>query len=110
MVYGTGTRSYNRTPEARAERKRREEKLRQHKFECPVKFGECIVGPMCWCGAFPFPHEALAHERCLTSREAGALHEWLKANKPSYLWDGWAGLGTQIKFRRANANAATAGR
>jgi hypothetical protein len=77
--------------------KREEERIRAGNFE-PI-----IVGPICICLAFNFAHEALAHERCLTSKEAGELNAWLREQKDRFQWPRWAELGTTIKFRRYNA-------
>ena len=74
-----------------------------HGSHARVKFEAYTVGPMCECGAFRFPHEPIAHMLCLTSRESNELNEFLKAENPSYLWDGWAGLGTTIRYRRFEA-------
>lgn len=68
-----------------------------------IKFEPVIVGPICTCLAFNYAHEALAHERCLTSKEGGALNTWLKAGNESFYWTGWAELGTTVRFRRYDA-------
>jgi hypothetical protein len=104
MVYGTGTRSYNRSTEARTLKKQRAEATRREEERIRAgKFETIIVGPICTCLAFNYAHEAIAHERCLTSKEGGVLNTWLKAGNESFYWIGWAELGTTIRFRRYDA-------
>lgn len=98
MTYGIGTRSYNRSREAREARKASESNLRRiarEGFVPPPEYKrvEVIVGPMCECAAFPYPHEAQQHISCLTRQEHEAWEAWVNGGRPSYLWDGWAALG-----------------
>lgn len=102
-MYGNGTRSYNRSPEAREMKRQRAEATKREEARLAAgRFETIIVGPMCRCDAFQYPHEAIAHLRCLSD---GAMKGWLiwKAIvNESYSWPGWAELGTKIRFRRVN--------
>lgn len=100
-MLGAGTRSYNRSTEARTIKKQRAEATKREEERIRAgKFETIIVGPMCICLAFNFAHEALAHERCLTAKEAGELNAWLRDQKDRFHWPRWAELGTRIRFRR----------
>lgn len=104
MVYGTGTRSYNRSTEAREMKRQRAEATRREEERIRAgRLNTIIVGPICMCLAFNYAHEALAHERCLTAKEAGELNNWLKDGKDRFHWPGWAELGSKIRFRRYEA-------
>lgn len=104
MVYGTNTRSYNRSPEAREIKRQRAEATKCEEERIAAgRFESVVVGPICCCLAFNYSHEALAHLQCLNRRLAGELNTWLKARNESFLWIGWAELGTKIKFRRYDA-------
>lgn len=67
-MYGSGTRSYNRSPEKRAmERERRDMTAKYEAGE--LKLGKTIVGPICACRSFRFPHELAAHKQLLSDSD-----------------------------------------
>jgi hypothetical protein len=104
MVYGTGTRSYNRSTEARTMKKQRAEATKREEERIRAgRFETIIVGPICACPAFHFPHESLAHLQLLNGPEFRGLQIWKQAGNESYTWPGWAELGTTIRFRRYDA-------
>lgn len=99
-MYGTGTRSYNRSSEAR--QMKQEIADFNKKLEAgEIKFAAYEIGPFCECSAFPYPHEPIRHEKCLSRTETKELQEWLKAGNSKLGWIGWAQLGTTIRYRRA---------
>lgn len=57
MVYGTGTRSYNRSTEKREMDRQRAEATAKY----VPKPDSVIVGPICNCLSFEFAHELSAH-------------------------------------------------
>lgn len=66
LTYGLGTRSYNRSAEAREERKRREANLRRMAIEGfvpAVKQPEYLAPLMCDCRSFRYRHEIAAHKK-----------------------------------------------
>lgn len=66
-VYGSGTRSYNRSPE------KRESKAQQAAVTARYESGprnEIIVGPRCNCLSFPLAHDLSAH------RTLRFEHDW----------------------------------
>ncbi len=58
MTYGFGTRSYNRSTEKREMDRKR--KVATEGFKAAPE--SIVVGPMCGCRSFRFPHELKAHK------------------------------------------------
>ena len=63
-MYGTGTRSYNRSTEAR-ENKRQQREVTKKYLAGELKLGNTVVGPICRCRSFRLPHELKAHDRLI---------------------------------------------
>jgi hypothetical protein len=62
MSYGTGTRSYNRSPEKRSLDKERKRITEEYKP------GESVTMPLiCTCAAWPRPHETFLHKRIIST-------------------------------------------
>jgi hypothetical protein len=77
-MYGLGTRSYNRSTEARANKLARKEATEKY-LASPRK--EVIVGPMCNCQSFDLPHELIRH------RELSSEHDWsLEKHRYKPVW------------------------
>lgn len=58
--YGLGTRSYNSSPERREMRRQRKDATERY-LSGPRK--EIVVGPICTCRSFRYPHELAAHKQ-----------------------------------------------
>ena len=55
--YGVGTRSYNRSAEKRELERQRKRVTEEYRHE------EIVVGPICHCRSFRYPHELSAHKQ-----------------------------------------------
>ena len=73
--YGLGTRSYNRSAEKRAMDKERARVTKE--FEASHR-QEIVVGPMCGCRSFRFPHDLKAHDRLRGERD---WKTWQEVNR-----------------------------
>ena len=76
-MYGTGTRSYNRSTEKRNMDRLRREATEQWK----PKTESVIVGPVCNCRSFRFPHYLEAH------RKLRADFDWRLPEERTYEYD-----------------------
>jgi len=68
MTYGAGTRSYNRSTEARRNKKAQREATAKY-LAGELKLGPTLIGPICTCRSFRLPHELSAHARLADHRE-----------------------------------------
>jgi hypothetical protein len=66
MVYGLGTRSYNRSTEARRNRESQKKATAEYQAQERV---EIPVTPRCDCMCFRLPHELTAHKKLKSERD-----------------------------------------
>ncbi len=66
MTYGLGTRSYNRSTEARQNKLAQKEATAKY-LEQPRR--EIEVGPICTCRSFNLPHELNRHAELASDRD-----------------------------------------
>jgi hypothetical protein len=87
-MYGTGTRSYNRSSEARE--MKRQQKLATEKYQEAKEKGEIkpkTLPLLCRCLSFRYPHEMEAHQRLRGD------HNWPtfeQREKQEQNWEEWA--------------------
>jgi hypothetical protein len=90
MTYGTGTRSYNRSAEAREMKRQQKQATLQYeeaKARGEVKAGN--VPLLCTCASWDYPHELSAHKQLRAEydwptpeeriRRQQNVHEWERA-------------------------------
>lgn len=65
-----------------------------------IKFEAVVIGPICTCLAFAYPHEAIQHFKALSNIEYSDWEAWVNSGKESFYWPGWGMLGSEIKSRR----------
>ena len=73
-MYGLGSRSYNRSSEARENRKAQKEATERYR-RGEMSLGNLTVGPICSCRSFELPHEISRH------RELRSENDWRRESE-----------------------------